>query len=114
MESNCSDFDRCGKRKTTKTAIRAGVALIAASVGATWCLFAATNTGPEVKPSALSQSAREDTGFLEGIAAGIPHPVKPAVSGQPFIPTIGSGTTYSLRLGKTRFQQRQHQNEKTN
>ena len=51
MENNCSDFDRCGKRKTTKMAIRAGAALVAASVGATWCLFAASNAKSIVDPA---------------------------------------------------------------
>src|SRR5436190_20900628 len=101
MENNCFDFGRFGKRMRTKTAIRATIALIAASVGATWYVFAASNTGPSVNPSknvtvtdvrsatASSQRVGEDPEILTklGIAPGIPHPFKPAFSGQPFVPT---------------------------
>ena len=83
MENNCSDFDGCRKRKTTKIATLAG--LIAASVGVTWCLFAATNTElgmdasknvteTERSATALSQSVGEERNAFSPSGTASPTP----------------------------------------
>jgi len=98
----------------TKLILRAGLALLAVSISATWCLLAASNTGPGVNASenvtgtdvrtatALSQPVGKDSEAFDkmGIAAGIPHSVvKPAFSGQPFVPTSAPYSTGDVFVG---------------
>ena len=103
-----------GKRMTAKTAIRAGVAVIAVSVGATWCVLAANNTGPGVNPSKNATATQERTATVSSqpvgkdsdafekmsAAAGMPRPMtNPTFSGQPFVPTSAPYNTGDVFVG---------------
>jgi hypothetical protein len=71
MKNNSFDLGRFAKRLTPKMMIRAGVALVAASVGATWCLFAASNTQPIVDPAkAAAPRTPAVTPFMDIATAG--------------------------------------------
>jgi len=71
MKNNSFDFGRFGKRLTAKMAIRAGVALVAASVGATWCLFAASNAQSIVNAAkGAATNSPAVTPFMDIASAG--------------------------------------------
>src|SRR5215813_8132332 len=71
MRNNSFDFGRFGKRVTAKMAIRAGVALVAASVGATWCLFAASNAQSIVNAAkGAATNSPAVTPFMDIASAG--------------------------------------------
>src|SRR5690348_14390861 len=71
MKNNSFNVGRFGKRVTTKTAIRAGIALVAASLGATWCLFAASSAQPLVDPAkGTGINAPAVTPFVDIASAG--------------------------------------------
>ena len=70
MQNNCFDFGRYGKRMTTRTAIRAGVALVAASISATWCLLAANNAQFVDPAKGLATNVPSVTPFMDIASAG--------------------------------------------
>ena len=71
MRNNSLDFGRFGRRLTANMAIRAGVALVVASVCATWCLIAANNAQPIVDPAkGAGTNAPAVTPFMDIASAG--------------------------------------------